>query len=77
MTRDQRASGITGRPTMTNENRELSFDELACVSAAAMDGISYLVAVTQMKANNANDAALSGASTQQGLVHGQRAHRPR
>ena len=33
---------------MTSENRELSLTELACVSAAAMDGISYLIAVTQM-----------------------------
>ena len=46
---------------MTSENRELSLVELASVSAAAMDGISYLIQVTQMKANNANDAALAGA----------------
>ena len=61
---------------MTSENRELRLDELACVSGS-MDGISYLVAVTQMKANNANDAALAGADKQQTLVQGQRAHRPR
>ena len=63
---------------MTSENRELSLTELACVSAAAMDGISYLVAVTQMKANNANDAAMAGADKQKALVHEQqRAHRLR
>jgi hypothetical protein len=35
---------------------------------AGMDGISYLVAVTQMKANNANDSALHGAEDQRKLV---------
>jgi hypothetical protein len=35
---------------------------------AGMDGISYLVAVTQMKANNANDQALHGAEDQRALV---------
>jgi len=53
---------------MTSENRELSLTELACVSAAAMDGISYLIAVTQMKANNANDDAMAGADKQRSLV---------
>lgn len=53
---------------MTNENLELSLNELAYVSAAAMDGISYLVAVTQMKANDANDDALAGADKQRVLV---------
>ena len=62
---------------MTSENRELSLTELDCVSGSAMDGISYLVAVTQMKANNANDAAMAGAESQRTLVHGQRAHKPR
>jgi len=33
-----------------------------------MDGISYLVAVTQMKANNANDDALAGAESQRTMV---------
>lgn len=46
---------------MTNDNRELTMDELASVSAAAMDGIHYLISVSQMKANNANDDALAGA----------------
>jgi hypothetical protein len=35
---------------------------------AGLDGISYLVAVTQMKANNANDQALHGAEDQRKLV---------
>src|SRR5262245_24887611 len=35
---------------------------------AGMDGISYLIAVTQMKANNANDQALHGAEDQRKLV---------
>ena len=47
---------------MTKEICELSMDQLALVSGGAgLDGISYLVAVTQMKANNANDDALAGA----------------
>ena len=62
---------------MTSENRELSLVELASVSGSAMDGISYLIQVTQMKANNANDAALAGAEGHRALVHGQRAHKPR
>ena len=55
---------------MTNENRELSLDELARVSGS-IDGISRLVTVTQTKANNANDAALAGAEGQRGLVQEQ------
>jgi hypothetical protein len=35
---------------------------------AGLDGISYLVAVTQMKANNQNDNALHGAEDQRKLV---------
>jgi hypothetical protein len=47
--------------TMTNENHELSMDQLESVNGGgSMDGISNLIAVTQMKANNANDAAMSG-----------------
>lgn len=46
---------------MTNDNRELTIDELATVNAAGLDGIHYLVTVTQMKAGNANDDALAGA----------------
>lgn len=47
---------------MTNDNRELTIDELATVSAAAgIDGIHYLVSVTQLKASTANDDALAGA----------------
>jgi hypothetical protein len=36
--------------------------------ASAADGINYLIAVTQMKAANANDEALKGAEQQRGLV---------
>jgi len=35
---------------------------------AGLDGISYLVAVTQLKAQNANDEALQGATKQRELV---------
>ena len=49
---------------MTNEHRELSMDQLEIVSGGATDGISYLIAVTQMKANNANDAAMAGGQRQ-------------
>jgi len=41
---------------------------MATGSASAADGISYLVAVTQMKAANANDEALQGADKQRELV---------
>jgi predicted ribosomally synthesized peptide with nif11-like leader len=42
----------------------LDEDELELVAGGAgkLDGIQYLVAVTQMKANNANDDALGGSS---------------
>jgi len=47
---------------MTNENRQLSIDELASVSGGAgLDGIHYLISVTQMKADNANQDAMAGA----------------
>ncbi len=50
---------------MTNENRELSMDQLESVSGGgSMDGISRLIAVTQMKASNANDAAMAGGQWQ-------------
>jgi hypothetical protein len=47
--------------TKTNETRELNLNELVSVSGGAIDGISYLVHVTQMKASNANDDAMAGA----------------
>jgi len=47
---------------MTNEIRELSMDELEIVSGG--DGINYLIAVTQMKADYANNNALAGADAQ-------------
>lgn len=37
-------------------------------ASAVDDGITRLIAVTQMKANNANDDALKGAEQQRGLV---------
>jgi hypothetical protein len=46
---------------MTNDNCELTVDELASVSAAATDGIKYLISVSQMKADAANGDALAGA----------------
>jgi len=49
---------------MTNDIRELSLIELEAVSGGAVDGISRLIAVTQMKSGNANDAAMSGGSWQ-------------
>ena len=50
---------------MTKEIRELGVDQLASVSGGGLDGISYLVAVSQ-KASNADD----GARVQQ-QAHGQ------
>ena len=47
---------------MTNENRVLGIDELASVSGGAgLDGIHYLISVTQMKTDNANQDAMAGA----------------
>src|SRR5688500_1453670 len=43
----------------------------------ALDGITYLVTVSQMKANNANDSALHGAEDQRALVKQQEALRSR
>ena len=43
---------------MSKEIRELGVDQLESVCGGALDGISYLVAVTQMKASNANDGAM-------------------
>jgi hypothetical protein len=44
---------------------------------AGLDGINYLIAVTQMKANNQNDNALHGAEDQRALVKQQEALRSR
>ena len=50
---------------MTSDIRELSMDQLELVSGSgATDGISRLIAVTQMKASNANDAAMAGGQWQ-------------
>jgi hypothetical protein len=40
---------------VAKKTHELSVDQLASVSGGAMDGISRLIMVTQMKGNNAND----------------------
>ena len=50
---------------MTSDIRELSMDQLESVSGSgATDGISRLIAVTQMKTSNANDAAMAGGQWQ-------------
>ncbi len=49
---------------MAKEIYELSMDRLAAVNGGATDGISLLVAATQMKASNANDDAMAGAQLQ-------------
>jgi hypothetical protein len=54
---------------MTNKIRELSMDELETVSGGALDGISYLIAVTQMKVDNANNNAMAGADAQRQSLH--------
>src|SRR5947207_1950115 len=43
--------------------------------AAAADGIARLIAVTQMKANNANDEALEGTNKQRRLIREQKSLR--
>ena len=43
----------------------------------ALDGISYLISVTQMKSNNANDNALHGAEDQRAMVKSQEQLRQR
>ena len=61
-------SDTEAKPADKSEH-ELPDTELDTVTGGAgMDGISYLVAVTQMKANNANDAALQGAERQRELI---------
>jgi hypothetical protein len=46
---------------MTNEIRELSIGELAIVSGGTASGINRLIAVTQMKTDNANNDAMADA----------------
>ena len=55
---------------MTNivTNRELTESELESVSAAGPVGINALIALTQMKADNANNNALDGANKQRRIV---------
>jgi hypothetical protein len=50
----------------TKQDAELSDADLAAVSGGAgLDGISYLVQVTQMKANDANNASLQTVAAKQ------------
>ena len=44
--------------------------------AAGLDGINYLIAVTQMKSNNANNNAMDGATKQRPQPNNQRAGAP-
>ena len=43
------------------ENRELTPEELASVSGGATNGISRLISVSTLKADNANQDAMAGA----------------
>ncbi|HWX86459.1 MAG TPA: hypothetical protein VNZ48_22905 [Xanthobacteraceae bacterium] len=54
--------------TNTATNRELTESELESVSAAGFAGIDALIAVTQMKVDNANNNALDGADKQRRIV---------
>ena len=49
---------------MSNEIRELSKDDLESVSGGGFAGIDALIAVTQMKVDNANNDAMAGAHAQ-------------
>jgi len=46
---------------MTSAIRELSMDQLESVNGGATGGIRQLIAVTMMKADNANQDAMAGA----------------
>ena len=55
--------------TLSSESKSLANDIGAPVSTfAGLKGIDYLVHVTQMKAQHANDEALQGAEKQRNLV---------
>jgi len=56
------------------KSSELTDEQLDGVAGGA-DGINYLVSVTQMKANNANEDALHGAEDQRALVKQKKAPR--
>jgi hypothetical protein len=49
---------------MSNEIGELSTDELESVSGGGFAGIDALIAVTQMKVDNAKNNAMAGAQAQ-------------
>lgn len=54
---------------MSGESKSSANNIVPTVSTVGgLDGISYLVSVTQLKAQNANDEALQGASKQRRLV---------
>jgi hypothetical protein len=55
----------------------LTLASTAFEAHAGSDGISYLIAVTQIKADNANDAALGGAEKQRQLIKKQQQLRAR
>ncbi len=64
--------------TLSSESKSSANDLVTGVSTfAGMDGIKYLVAVTQMKAQAANDQALQGAEKQRHLVAKQQTLRER
>jgi hypothetical protein len=48
--------------------RELTESELEAVSAAGLSGINALIAVTQMKSDNANNNAMDGRASQGGVL---------
>jgi len=55
--------------TLSSESKSSANNTVPGVSTfAGLDGINYLVHVTQMKAQTANDEALQGASKQRELV---------
>jgi len=56
------------------KSSELTDEQLDGVAGGA-DGINYLVSVTQMKANNANEDAMHGAEDQRTLVKQKKAPR--
>ena len=47
---------------LNNETRELNLNDLEAVSGGALNGIAALIAVTQMKVDNANNNAMDGAT---------------
>ena len=62
--------------TLSSESKSSANNSVPGVSPfAGLDGISYLVHVTQMKAQNANDEALRGAEKQRELVKQMKATR--